>query len=169
MSTMLKLLFPLLIAFLANPVFAEFKVGYVNPSRVLSESPQAKKAAEKMKKDFEKREQDIQQLSKRLQSMQESMDKNGLTMSESERKNKEREIGELNRDFQRKQREFGEDVNLRRNEEMTSVFDRANKVIKQIAEADKFDLIIQEAVYFSPRIDITDKVIRALGDGAGAK
>lgn len=105
-------------------------------------------------------------MSKRLQSMQESMDKNGMTMSETERKSKEREFGDLNRDFQRKQRDFREELNLRQNEEMAAIFERANKVIKQIAEAEKFDLIVQEAVYFSPRIDITDKVIKALGDGA---
>ena len=94
--------------------------------------------------------------------MQENLEKNGVTMAESERRTKEREFGELNRDFQRKQREFREDLNLRQNEEMAGIFERANKVIKQIAEAEKFDLIVQEAVYVSPRIDITDKVIKAL-------
>lgn len=166
MSTMLKSLVPLLIALLATPAFAEFKLGFVNGQRVVNESPQAKKAKQKIEKEFERRDQELQQLSKRLQSMQESMDKNGMTMSESERKSKEREFGDLNRDFQRKQRDFREELNLRQNEEMAAIFERANKVIKQIAEAEKFDLIVQEAVYFSPRIDITDKVIKALGDAA---
>ncbi len=169
MSTMLKSLIPLLIALLATPAFAEFKLGFVNGQRVVNESPQAKKAKQKIEKEFERRDQELQQLSKRLQSMQESMDKNGMTISEGERKSKEREFGDLNRDFQRKQREFKEDLNLRQNEEMAAIFERANKVIKQIAEAEKYDLIVQEAVYFSSRIDITDKVIKALGDGAGAK
>ena len=169
MSTMLKFLVPLLIALLATPAFAEFKIGFVNGQRVVNESPQAKKAKQKIEKEFERRDQELQQLSKRLQSMQESIDKNGMTMSENERKSKEREFGDLNRDFQRKQRDFREELNLRQNEEMAAIFERANKVIKQIAEAEKFDLIVQEAVYFSPRIDITEKVIKALGDGAGAK
>lgn len=169
MSTMFKFLIPMLIALLAAPAFAEFKLGFVNGQRVVNESPQAKKAKQKIEKEFERRDQELQQLSKRLQSMQESMDKNGMTMSESERKSKEREFGDLNRDFQRKQRDFREELNLRQNEEMAAIFERANKVIKQIAEAEKYDLIVQEAVYFSPRIDITDKVIKALGDGAGAK
>ncbi len=89
-------------------------------------------------------------------------------MAESERRTKEREFSELNREFQRKQREFREDLNLRQNEEMAAIFERANRVIRQIAEAEKFDLIVQEAVYFSPRIDITEKVIKALSSEAPA-
>ena len=97
--------------------------------------------------------------------MQEALDKNAVTMVESERRNKEREFADLNRDFQRKQREFREDLSQRQNEEMASIFERVNKIIKQIAEAEKYDIIFQEAVYANPRIDITDKVIKALGDG----
>ena len=93
------------------------------------------------------------------------MDKSSVTMAESERRTKEREFGELTRDFQRKQREFREDLSQRQNEEMAAIFERVNKIIKQIAEAEKYDIIFQEAVYANPRIDITDKVIKALGDG----
>jgi outer membrane protein len=157
---------PLLLALVVTPALAEFKLGFVNGQRVVNESPQAKRAKQKLEKEFEKRDQELQQLSKRLQSMQENLEKNGVTMAESERRTKEREFNELNRDFQRKQREFREDLNLRQNEEMAGIFERANKIIKQIAEADKFDLIVQEAVYFSPRIDITDKVIKALSSEA---
>lgn len=158
---------PLLLALFVTPALAELKLGFVNGQRVVNESPQAKRAKQKLEKEFEKRDQELQQLSKRLQSMQESLEKNGVTMAESERRNKEREFNDLNRDFQRKQREFREDLNLRQNEEMAAIFERANKVIKQIAEAEKFDLIVQEAVYFSPRIDITDKVVKALSSEAG--
>jgi outer membrane protein len=98
--------------------------------------------------------------------MQENLDKNAVTMAESERRTKEREFGDLNRDFQRKQREFREDLSQRQNEEMASIFERVNKIIKQIAETEKYDIIFQEAVYANPRIDITDRVIKALGDGA---
>jgi outer membrane protein len=87
-------------------------------------------------------------------------------MAESERRAKEREFGELNRDFQRKQREFREDLSQRQNEEMAAIFERVNKIIRQIAEAEKYDIIFQEAVYANPRIDITDRVIKALGDGS---
>jgi outer membrane protein len=97
--------------------------------------------------------------------MQENLDKNAVTMAESERRTKEREFGDLNRDFQRKQREFREDLSQRQNEEMAAIFERVNKIIKQIAETEKYDIIFQEAVYANPRIDITDRVIKALGDG----
>lgn len=147
---------------------AETKIGFVNGQRVLNESPQAARAKKKLEKEFEKRDQDLQKIAKQLQSLQEGVDKNGVTMAESERQAKEREFNELNRDFQRKQREFREDLNLRQNEEMAAIYDRVNKVIKQIAEAEKFDLILQEAVYVSPRIDITEKVIKALADGKDA-
>ena len=154
----------ILFALFALPAAAEVKVGFVNGQRVVNESPQAKKAKQKIEKEFEKRDQELQQLSKKLQGMQEGIEKNTVTMAESERRSREREFNDLNRDFQRKQREFREDLSLRQNEEMAAIFERANKVIKQIAEAEKYDLIVQEAVYFSPRIDITDKVIKALGD-----
>ncbi len=101
--------------------------------------------------------------------MQENLDKNAVTMAEAERRTKEREFGDLNREFQRKQREFREDLSQRQNEEMAAIFERVNKIIKQLAEAEKYDIIFQEAAYVNPRIDITDKVIKALGDGAGAK
>ncbi|MCF8149190.1 MAG: OmpH family outer membrane protein [Burkholderiaceae bacterium] len=146
-------------------VLAESKIGFVNSQRILNDAPQAARAKKKIEKDFEKRDQDLQRLSKQLQALQENLDKNAVTMSESDRRAKEREFGELNRDFQRKQREFREDLSQRQNEETAAIFERVNKIIKQIAEAEKYDIIFQEAVYANPRIDITDKVIKALGDG----
>lgn len=145
---------------------AEIRIGFVNAQRLINDSPQAQKAKKKLEKEFEKRDQDLGRLAKQLQTMQENVEKNGPTMSESERRNKEREFNELSRDFQRKQREFREDLNLRQNEEMAAIYERVNKIIKQVAESEKFDLIVQEAVYFSSKIDITDKVIKALGDGS---
>ncbi len=150
---------------LAGGALAEGKIGFVNSQKILNEAPQAAKAKKKIEKDFEVRDQELQRMAKQLQTLQESLDKNSVTMAESERRAKEREFAELNRDFQRKQREFREDLSQRQNEEMASIFERVNKVIKQVAEAEKFDIIFQEAVYASPRIDITDKVIKALGDG----
>ena len=146
-------------------VLAEGKIGFVNSQKILNDAPQAARAKKKIEKDFEKRDQDLQRIAKQLQGMQENLDKNAVTMAESERRTKEREFGELNRDFQRKQREFREDLSQRQNEEMASIFERVNKIIKQIAEAEKYDIIFQEAVYANPRIDITDKVIKTLGDG----
>jgi outer membrane protein len=156
----------LTLAAAAAPSLAETKIGFVNGQKVINESPQAAKAKKKLEKEFEKRDQELQKLAKQLQGMQENLEKNGVTMSEADRRNKEREFNDLNRDFQRKQREFREDLNLRQNEEMAGIYERVNKVIKQVAEAEKYDLIIQEGVYVSPKLDITDKVIKALGDGS---
>jgi outer membrane protein len=147
-------------------VLAEGKIGAVNIQKILNEAPQSARAKKKIEKDFEKRDQDLQQLAKQLQGLQENLDKNALTMAESERRGKEREFADLNREFQRKQREFREDLSQRQNEEVAGIFERVNKIIKQIAEAEKYDIIFQEAAYINPRIDITDRVIKALGDGA---
>ncbi len=155
----------LLFLFASVKAYADAKVGFVNSQKVMNESPQATRAKKRIEKDFEKRDQDLQKIAKQLQTLQESLEKNGLTMAESERRNKEREFNDLNRDFQRRQREFREDLSQRQNEEMAAILERVNKVIKQIADAEKYDIIFQEAVYANPRIDITDKVIKALGDG----
>ena len=147
---------------ITGAVRAESRIGFVNSQRVMNEAPQAAKAKKRIEKDFEKRDQDLQKIAKQLKEMQESLEKGGTTMAESDRRTKEREFGDLNRDFQRKQREFREDLSQRQNEETAAIFDRVNKIIKQIADAEKYDIIFQEAVYASPRIDITDKVIKAL-------
>ena len=104
-------------------------------------------------------------MAKELQAMQSDLEKNSLTMGDKGRRDKEREFADMSRDFQRRQREFREDLNQRRNEELAAVIDQANKAVKQIAEKEKYDVILQEAVYASPSIDITDKVIKALGEG----
>ena len=164
-----KIFIPMLAAaclFAAAPASADVKIGFVNSQRILNDAPQAAIAKKKIEKEFAKRDQDLQKLAKQLQTMQANLEKNSVTMSDSERQQKEREFNDLNRDFQRKQREFREDLNLRQNEEMAAIFDRVNKVIKKIAETEKYDIIFQEAVYFNPRIDITDKVIKALSEGA---
>jgi outer membrane protein len=144
---------------------AEYKLGFVNSERLFREAAPAKRAQQKLEKEFAGRDADIQKLARQVRDLQAALDKDGVTMSENDRRNKERDLANLSRDLQRAQREFREDLNLRRNEELASVQDRANRVIQQIAEAEKFDLIVQEPVIFaSPRIDITDKVIKALAD-----
>ena len=141
------------------------KVGYVNTQRIFRDAPAAVKAQKKLDSEFSRRDQDLQKMAKQLQSLQENLEKNGVTMSDSDRRNKERDLNDLNRDFQRKQREFREDLNLRQNEEMAAVLDKANRAIKNIADSEKYDLILQDVVWVSPRLDITDKVIKALADG----
>lgn len=150
---------------MAQSVAAETRIGFVNSDRVMREASPAVRAQQKLEKEFEKRDQEMQRMAKDLQSLQEDLERNSATMAEADRRNKERAFNDLNRDFQRKQREFREDLNQRRNEELASVLDKANRAVKTIAEAEKYDIILQEAVYASPRIDITDKVVKALSDG----
>jgi outer membrane protein len=144
---------------------ADYKLGFVNTERLFRDAAPAKRAQLKLEREFAARDAEVQKLSKQVQALQTSLEKDGATMAEAERRNKERDLANLSRDFQRSQREFREDLNLRKNEELASLQERANKVIQAIAEAEKFDLILQDPiVYASQRIDITDKVIKALAD-----
>ncbi|KDB07639.1 outer membrane chaperone Skp (OmpH) [Burkholderia sp. lig30] len=142
------------------------RIAAVNSDRILRESAPAKVAQTKLEAEFAKRDKDLQDMAQRLKGISESLDKNGASLSPSDRALKQRDLSQLDTDFQRKQREFREDLNQRRNEELAAVLDKANKVIKQIAEQQNYDLIVQEAVYVSPRIDITDKVLKALASGS---
>ncbi len=144
---------------------ADYKIGFVNTERLFREATPAKRAQQKLEKEFANRDGELGKLAKQVRDLQSTLDKDGATMPEPERRNKERDLANLTRDMQRAQREFREDLNLRRNEELASIQERANKVIQQIAEAEKFDLILQDPVVFaSQRIDITEKVIKALAD-----
>jgi len=143
----------------------DYKIGFVNTERLFREATPAKRAQQKLEKEFAARDSDVQKLSRQVRDLQSSLDKDGATMPETERRNRERDLANLSRDFQRSQRELREDLNLRRNEELGRIQELANKVIQQIAEAEKFDLILQDpVVYASQRIDITEKVIKALAD-----
>jgi outer membrane protein len=149
----------------AQAVTTTIKIGFVNTERLFREAAPAKRAQAKLEKEFATRDAEVQKLTKQVRDLQANLDKDGATMAETERRNKERDLANLSRDLQRAQREFREDLNLRRNEELAQLQERANKVIQQIAEGEKFDLILQDpVVYASQRIDITDKVIKALAD-----
>ena len=144
---------------------ADLKVGFVNTERVLRESAPAIRAQKKLEREFEKRTADLTKMDRQLRELQMQLDRDGATMAESDRRNRERELASLRRDFERNERTFREDVNQRKNEELTSLQERANKIIQQIADVEKFDLILQEpVVWASPIIDITDRIIKALAD-----
>lgn len=143
---------------------AELKIGFVNTDRVFREAGPAVKAQKKLEKEFAVRDQELQKMARQAKDLQVFLEREGMTASEAERRNKERDLANLNRDIQRTQREFREDLNLRRNEELALVHDRAKKTIVEIAEREKFDLVLEDAVYFSSKIDITDKVLKALVD-----
>ena len=159
----------LLAGFAATPVFAqEFRVGFVNTDRIFKEANTAKAAQAKLEQEFAKREKDLVDLGNTLKSLSDKFEREAPTLSESQRTTRQKQLVEQDRDFQRKRREFQEDLNARKNEELQQVLERANKVVKMVAEAEKYDVILQEAVYINPKHDITDKVIKAL-NGAPAK
>lgn len=151
-------------AFAAAPsLAADTKIGFVNTERLLREAPLSVAAQKKLEREFAARDQELQKMAKQARDMQAQLDKDGVTMSDSDRRNKERDLGNLNRDLQRQGREFREDLNLRRNEELGQIQERARKAIQDIARAERFDLIVEQAVYFDPKIDITDRVMKSLG------
>ena len=145
-------------------VHAQGKIGFVNTERILRDSVPAQRAQKKIEAEFQKRDQELGRTAEQLKRMQDEMERSAVTLSDSQRRTKEREFGELNREFQRKQREFREDLNQRRNEELARVVEQANRVIRQIAAQEDFDVVLQDAVFANPRIDITEKVIKALED-----
>jgi outer membrane protein len=154
-----------LVATAGTASAAEYKIGFVNTERLFREATPAKRAQAKIEKEFATRDAEIQKLAKQVRDVQAALDRDGATMGDTDRRNKERDLANQTRDLQRMQREFREDLNLRRNEELAGIQERANKVIQQIAADEKFDLILQDpVVYASQRIDITDKVIKALAD-----
>jgi outer membrane protein len=140
----------------------EAKIGFVSTERIFREATPAKAAQDKIAQEFSKREKELQDLAARIKGMSDKLDKEASVLPDSDRSKRQRDLTDLDKEFQRKQREFREDLNQRRNEELAAVLERTNKVIKQIAEAEKYDIVFQEAVYVSPRIDITDKVLKAL-------
>ena len=146
----------------------ELKIGYVNSDRLTRDSALAKAAQAKLEAEFGKREKELNEMATKLKAAADKLDKEGPTRAEAERGRRQRELIEQDRDLNRKRREFQEDLNQRRNEEVATIVERANRVIRQIFEQEKYDLILQDAVFASPRVDITDKVIKALGTTAPA-
>ncbi|WP_284617023.1 OmpH family outer membrane protein [Aquabacterium humicola] len=162
-----KLLKSLLVAAAAAAALGtaqaqELKIGYVNSERVLREAAPAKAALARMESDFSKRDKDLNDQGAKLKAAADKLEKDAPTLSEAERNRRQRELVEQDRDLQRKRREFQEDLNQRRNEETAGIVERANKVIKQIFDNEKYDLILQDVVFAGPRVDITEKVIKAL-------
>ena len=146
----------------AGQAIAQGKIGVVQIERIVRDSPPALRAQKKLEAEFGKREAELAKTADQLKRMQDELEKDAVTMSEAQRRNKERDFNELNREFQKKQRDYRDDVNQRRNEELGQVIEQANRIIRQIAESEKYDIIFQEAAYANPRIDITDKVIKAM-------
>ena len=154
------------LVMLAMPLLAEdFKVGFINTDRIFREANTAKVAQTKLEQEFSKREKELMDLGNSLKTNSEKLERDLPTLSETQRTTKQRQLADQDREFQRKRREFQEDLNARKNEELQMVLEKANKVVKQVAEAEKYDLILQEAVYINPKHDITEKVIKVINTG----
>jgi len=159
-----RLIFALLLMSLTCPLALanEIKVGFVNTERVFRESPLAVKAQKKLEKEFQTREQDIQKMLKQARDLQSYLEREAMTLPDIERGKKQKELSSLSREVDRAKREFREDLNQRKNEEFSSVQERARKIIIEISEKEKFDLVLENVVYASPRVDITERVLKAL-------
>lgn len=144
----------------------DFKVGIVNLDRIFREANSAKSAQTKLEQEFSKREKELTDSASQLKTLSEKFEREAPTLAEAARATRQRQLVDQDREFQRKRREFQEDLNTRKNEELQVVIERANKVVKSLAEAEKYDLILQESVYVNPKHDITDKVIKALNSVA---
>jgi len=143
---------------------AETKLGFVNVEQILKEAPQTAESGKKLEKEFSGRQQELERMAKQIKDTEASLDKDSLTLSETDRRNKERDLSNTKIEFQRKQREMREDVNLRKNEELSALQDRINKAVTAVSEAEGYDLVVYSGVaYSSKKVDITDKVLKSLG------
>ncbi|NBW60382.1 MAG: OmpH family outer membrane protein [Methylophilaceae bacterium] len=143
---------------------AELKIGYVQVEKILQDAPQTTESSKKLEKEFAPRSQELEKMQKQIRDLETALDKDSLTMSETDRKNKERDVSNIKIEFQRKQRELREDVTLRKNEELAALQDRINKAVTSVSETEGFDLVVYSGVaYASKKIDITDKVLKSLG------
>ncbi len=157
-------------ALLGTPAQAQdtFRIGFVNSDRVLREAQPAKAAQAKLEAEFSKREKELTAQGEALKAASDKFEREAPSLSDSQRATRQRTLVDQDREFQRKRREFQEDLNARKNEELQQVYDRANRVIKQVAESEKYDAILQEAIYINPKHDITDKVIKAMNASSSA-
>ena len=159
-----RLLVVSLIAIASNTNAAELKIGTVQIDKILQEAPQTAESGKKLEKEFNPRTQELERLQKQIKEIETSLDKEALTIAEADRKNKERDAANLKIDFQRKQRELREDVNLRKNEELGALQDRINKAVSAVSEAEGYDLVVYGGIaYANKKIDITDRVLKSLG------
>lgn len=148
----------------AGAACAQSKIGFVNTERIFRESDAAKRAEKKLEGEFSRRERELTDLTNRLRADSEKFQKDIPVMSESQRNQRQRALGDLELDVNRKQREFNEDVNRRRNEEFSTVLQAANRALKVIAEKEGLDAVFQDAAYANPKLDLTDKVLKALAE-----
>lgn len=146
----------------ASAIAQDLKIGFINTDRIFRDANSAKAAQAKLEQEFMRREKELTDQGNQLKTIADKLDKDAPTLSEAQRNTRQKQLVEQDRDFQRKRREFQEDLNVRKNEELQQVLERANKVVKQVAEAEKYDVVLQEVVYINPKHDITEKVLKVL-------
>jgi outer membrane protein len=168
MKTLMRTLWPAVALCLLSAAAQaqEFRIGFVNTDRIFRESAPAKASQTKLEQEFAKREKELVDMGNTLKTASERFERDAPTLSESQRATRQKQLVDQDREFQRKRREFQEDLNTRKNEEFQQVLERANRVVRQVAESEKYDLVLQEAVYINPKHDITEKVIKAINGGA---
>jgi outer membrane protein len=152
------------VAAMGAAAAADMKIGFVDVERISRESAPAERASKQLEKEFAPRQEELRRRETHIKELKGQLDREAMTMAETDRRAREQELARTTVEYQRMQREFREDLTIRRNQEIQGLMERANRVIRKIAEAGKFDLIIQDAVYRDPRIDITDQVLKALAE-----
>lgn len=165
-----KITVPLVISIVAMALFAgaaraELKIGFVDLAKLSENAPQIVSAQGKIDAEFSSREKELVALQRKIAKMEEELSTNGAVMSETERSGKEREILSKRRELKRSQDEFRDDLNIRKNEILKQVNVEIGNVIETLAKEEKYDLIIAQGVMFaSPRVDITDQVLKKLSE-----
>lgn len=154
--------FVLAAALLSQGAFAQFKAALVNTDRLFNESKMAQAAQTRLKSEFSAREKEVVELGKKLQEMGKKFERDFPTLSDTQKAERQKAMVELDQQFQVKRNSFQTDLAKRRSEELKRVLDKANAVVKSIAEKENFDLILEDAVYVKPEYDITDRVIKSL-------
>lgn len=166
MKILIRTIAILLMTFAAHVAAQGLKIGYVNGLRIEKESALPAREIEQMKKEFAAREQRLQELQKQGLQLRNELDKEGLTMSPDDKQAKEKRLALVSQQFEQLQRSVAEDLELRKSEARARFMAETTDIIKGIAEAGKYDLIVQQAIYGSPQIDITDEVLKEMAKRA---
>ena len=141
---------------------AELKIGVVDAQRLTRESVPAQQASKKLEQEFAPRLQAIQTRQQRVVELQRQLEKDAPVMSATDRRSAEQELARASMEVERMQREYEEDLNTRRSQELAALFERAHRVVQQLAESENYDLVLQDAVYRRPATDMTDRVLELL-------
>jgi len=148
-----------------QPALAQsIKIGYVDAAKILEDAPQSKASLKKLEGEFGPREQELRKMRDDITRLENELDKNSLVMSDSDREKRNRELLDSQRQLRRAQQDFREEYNLRRNEELADLQRIVSDKIIEIAKSEGYDLIMQQVVYASKKIDITDQVLKRLGN-----